>query len=212
MLPATCSVKCPNGRRVSRAWPPCTERVRHCCRVPCLSVAPLLVQQALPHVVLASDPLRALFLSLLAPLRARAASAMTGPGELPWPPCAALSLSPPPQAKLCHYVCACRPEPFTPLPLGRRGAPQCSRRGKAATVRPSLHGQRVTGYRRPRCGCSRVRLAAAQPQHCPSVAANALSNRPKSATSRPAGLLCSLLRPGTSRQNLMKARGVTAKI
>ena len=45
MLPATCSVKRPNGRRVSRAWPPCIERARHCCRVPYLSVAPLLVQQ-----------------------------------------------------------------------------------------------------------------------------------------------------------------------
>ena len=45
MLPATCSVKHPNGRRVSRAWPPCIEHARHCCRVPCLSVAPLLVQQ-----------------------------------------------------------------------------------------------------------------------------------------------------------------------
>ena len=85
LLLATCSVKCPNGRRVSRTWPPCIERVRHCCHVPCLSVAPLLVQQALPHVVLASHPLRALFLSLLAPLRARAVSAMAGPAELPWP-------------------------------------------------------------------------------------------------------------------------------
>ena len=62
-----------------RVCPPLLPRALPLCRAPACSTA-------LPHAVPARDPLRARFLSLLlAPLRARAVSAMAGPAELPWP-------------------------------------------------------------------------------------------------------------------------------
>jgi hypothetical protein len=56
---------------------------------------------------------------------------------------------------------SCRPKLPTPLPLSRRAAPPCCRRGEAAAVRPGSRGQRTTDGRRPCCGWPQVRLTTA---------------------------------------------------
>ena len=171
MLPATCSVNRPNGRRVSRVWLPCTEHARHCCRVPC----------SLPRAMHVLALLRPLEVDAeLVPSLTRTLSASSSP-LLTWPLAVAVRHHEWPGRARC-YRCPTPPRILLAQAtfLGRvqaRAVHAAATRssGHASVLpprqsyhrAPCLRGQRASGCRGPRCGCPWVRLAVAQPQHCP---------------------------------------------
>ena len=145
-----------------RARPPLLPRALPLCRAPACSTA-------LPHAVPARDPLHTCFLSLLAPLRAKATSAMPRPAELL---CRRCSLSYNPPAPTQSSPSEARGTVRPPSPLHRLFRPPERRRRLFRLARATGHcGQAATSHLRPCRGLPWARASPVQPQH-PSFAAD----------------------------------------